>query len=81
MNLNFQSIPVIGVHITDPIEAFFTKQRTKLRTGQGEEGGNALGQVFELFIFAMVAYFIVTIVNSLAQSRLARAQKKQRDAK
>ena len=28
----------------------------------------------------MVAYFIVTIVNSLAQSRLARAQKKRRDA-
>jgi len=76
-----KSIPVIGIHITDPIEAFFTKQRTKLRTGQGEEGGNALGQVFELFIFAMVAYFIVTIINSLAQSRLARAQKKQRDAK
>jgi len=77
-----KSIPVIGDLITDPIESFFTKQRAKLRTGSsdGEDGGNAIGQVFELFIFAMVAYFIVTIVNSLAQSRLARAQKKRRDA-
>lgn len=76
-----KSIPIIGDLITDPIESFFTKQRAKLRTGSSdEEGGNAIGQVFELFIFAMVAYFIVTIVNSLAQSRLARAQKKRRDA-
>merc|ERR1711935_120108 len=76
-----KSIPVIGDLITDPIESFFTKQRAKLRTGSSDEdGGNAIGQVFELFIFAMVAYFIVTIVNSLAQSRLARAQKKRRDA-
>merc|ERR1712168_836891 len=76
-----KSIPIIGDLITDPIESFFTKQRAKLRSGSSdEEGGNAIGQVFELFIFAMVAYFIVTIVNSLAQSRLARAQKKRRDA-
>ena len=76
-----QSIPVLGPLITDPIEAFFTKQQAKLRSGTGEDSGNLLGQVFEVFIFAMVAYFIVTIVNSLAQSRLGRQQKKQREAK
>jgi len=31
------------------------------------------------FFLVMVAYFVVTIVNSLAQSRLARAQKAKRD--
>jgi len=76
-----KSIPVLGPLITDPIEAFFTKQQAKLRSGAGEDSGNVLGQVFEVFIFAMVAYFIVTIVNSLAQSRLGRQQKKQREAK
>jgi len=76
-----KSIPVLGPLITDPIEAFFTKQQAKLRSGTGEDSGNLLGQVFEVFIFAMVAYFIVTIVNSLAQSRLGRQQKKQREAK
>ena len=79
--LKIQSIPVLGPLITDPIEAFFTKQQAKLRSGTGEDSGNLLGQVFEVFIFAMVAYFIVTIVNSLAQSRLGRQQKKQREAK
>ena len=77
-----KSIPVVGGHITEPIEAFFAKQQSKLQSGADSgEGGNPLGQIFEMFIFAMVAYFIVTIVNSLAQARVGRIQRKQREAK
>ena len=65
----------------DPIASFFEKQRAKLHSGSESSGGNFIGQIFEIFIFVMVAYFIVTIINSLAQSRMARIQKEARDKK
>lgn len=76
-----QAIPYIGAKMHDPIASFFEKQRAKLHSGSESSGGNFIGQIFEIFIFVMVAYFIVTIINSLAQSRMARIQKEARDKK
>ena len=36
------------------------------------QGGSVLSAVFEKFVLAMVLYFIVSIVNSLAQSNQQR---------
>ena len=81
INLNiFQKIPVIGPKVHEPISNFFVAQRSKLHAGKSDEsGGNVLGHLFEGFIFLMVSYFIVTIVNSLAQARVARKQKEARE--
>jgi len=75
------SVPLIGVKLHGPLVTFFDKQRSKLHSGSSDDGGNPIGQVFEVFIVVMVSYFIVTIVNSLAQQRVARHQKAARQAK
>ena len=72
---------MIGVKLHGPLVSFFDKQRSKLHSGSSDEGGNPIGQVFEIFIVVMVSYFIVTIVNSLAQQRVARQQKTARKAR
>lgn len=73
-------VPGFGPSLYSFLEEMIKKQKAKLQTGQSsEEGGNPIGKIFEYFVFVMVAYFVVTIVNSLAQSRLARAQKAKRD--
>jgi len=74
-------IPVLGEKVHSPISVFFEKQRKKLHSGQSDDSGNLIGQCFEIFIFVMVGYFIVTIVNSLAQSRVAKKQKEARNTK
>jgi len=76
-----QTIPFLGPKLHGPFAAFFEKQRTKLHSGSSDDSGNFIGQVFEIFIFVMVGYFIITIVNSLAQSRVARKQKEARAKK
>lgn len=76
-----QSVPLFGVKLHGPLVTFFDKQRSKLHSGSSDDGGNPIGQVFEVFIVVMVSYFIVTIVNSLAQQRVARHQKEARQAK
>merc|ERR1712137_680919 len=77
-----KSIPVIGPLVIEPIEKFFNKQQTKLQSGKSDgDNGNIIGNIFEIFIFVMVGYFIITILNSLAQSRVARIQKARREEK
>jgi len=77
-----KSIPVIGPLVIEPIEKFFNKQQTKLQSGKSDgDNGNIIGNIFEIFIFVMVGYFIITILNSLAQSRVARIQKAKREEK
>lgn len=77
-----QGIPFFGEKLHEPIAAFFAKQRTKLHAGSDSDaGGNIIGHIFEIFIFIMVGYFIVTIMNSLAQARIGRVQKLAREKK
>lgn len=73
-------LPGFGPKLNHMLENIFNKQREKLHSGEtSEEGGNPIGKVFELFIFVMVGYFVITIINSLAQARVARQQKAKRD--
>lgn len=37
--------------------------------------GNLIGKLFEVFVMLMVLYFVLSIINSLAQSYHKRLQK------
>uniref|UniRef100_A0A2P2I0M1 Vacuole membrane protein 1-like n=1 Tax=Hirondellea gigas TaxID=1518452 RepID=A0A2P2I0M1_9CRUS len=75
------SVPLLGQTLHHPFKKFLTSQQTKLKRKPGVAGaeikvrGNILSWVFEKFILLMVAYFIVSIVNSLAQSYHKRISK------
>ena len=61
------------------------KQKAKLhrKSGQSESGSDpsVLGWIFEKFVLAMILYFVVSIVNSLAQSYHKRLHKKKTTTK
>jgi hypothetical protein len=75
------TIPGVGVKLEAPIRALLATQKEKLhkKGGGGDApGGNILSSIFEKFVMAMVVYFVVSILHSLAQSykkRLADAKK------
>lgn len=70
------NIPVVGKMLQEPFKAFLSNQKAHLHrkgaaggaAAAGGGGGNLLARIFEKFVILMVAYFVVSIVNSLAQS-------------
>ena len=58
---------------------FSAKQKEKLRGGGGDSEGSILSSIFEKFVLAMVAYFVVSIMNSLAQSYVKRLEKERKE--
>uniref|UniRef100_A0A182PVR8 Vacuole membrane protein 1 n=1 Tax=Anopheles epiroticus TaxID=199890 RepID=A0A182PVR8_9DIPT len=75
-------IPLIGVRLQKPFKGFFEGQKQRLhrnnhKQSKGPSDGNLLASVFEYFVFAMICYFIVSIVNTFAQSCCKRMRKQQ----
>lgn len=73
-------VPVIGHHLQEPIEQLLKTQKAKLHSKGGKEtseGGSVLASLFEKLVLIMVIYFVVSIVNSLAQSYHQRQQTKK----
>lgn len=72
-------LPVIGSKLEEPFKAFLDNQKKKLhRTGPPmQESSNLLSSVFEKFVFVMILYFVLSIVNSFAQSYHKRIHKKK----
>lgn len=73
-------IPVIGVKLQAPFLEFLSNQKNKLhRTssagGSTQDGGSILSWIFEKFVIAMIFYFVLSIVNSLAQNYHKRLHK------
>lgn len=78
-------VPVIGKKLQEPFRAFLNGQKSKLHRKGGaadaaSEGGGILGWIFEKFVIAMVVYFVVSIVNSMAQSYHKRLHQKKTKA-
>lgn len=72
-------IPVVGRKMQEPFKAFLTNQKERLHRGKADQlkhKGNLLAKVFEVFVIGMVLYFILSIINSLAQSWHKRIHKK-----
>ncbi|XP_023311263.1 vacuole membrane protein 1-like [Anoplophora glabripennis] len=73
-------VPIIGERLQVPFKAFLDGQKLKLHkksVGKVQEaGGNILGSIFEKFVIGMILYFIISIINSFAQSYHKRLHKK-----
>merc|ERR1712098_784866 len=60
-------IPVVGDKLEAPVRAGLAKQKEKLRGGGSDNEGSIISAIFEKFVLLMVAYFVVSIINSLAK--------------
>ncbi|XP_033628223.1 vacuole membrane protein 1-like [Asterias rubens] len=77
-------IPKVGPPLQVPFRDYLEKQKNKLHHKTGEtvaQGTNWLSWVFEKLIIIMVVYFIISIVNSLAQRYAKRLHDKKNDCK
>ena len=82
---NLNRLPYIGPKLEGPFKELLVKQKAKLhrKSGPGETGSDpsVLAWIFEKFVMAMILYFVVSIVNSLAQSYHKRIHKKKSTSK
>lgn len=73
-------LPYLGHKLQEPFKAFLKNQKQRLHRRGGTAGpadsGNLLSKIFETFVIGMVCYFVVSIVNSLAQSYHKRLHKR-----
>ncbi|XP_055846048.1 vacuole membrane protein 1 isoform X2 [Episyrphus balteatus] len=74
-----QIVPVFGKKLQEPFKGFLQNQKHRLHRQKNAgvtESGNLLSKVFETFVICMVCYFVMSIVNSLAQNYHKRIHKK-----
>ncbi|XP_076832622.1 vacuole membrane protein 1 [Brachyhypopomus gauderio] len=74
------AIPGVGASLQKPFSEYLEAQRTKLHhpAGDGTPAGESwLSWVFEKVVLVMVCYFILSIVNSMAQSYAKRLQQRK----
>lgn len=65
--------------VQKPFEEFLDKQSSKFHNPSSddeEESPSIVKKSFEAFVMLMLLYFVVSIVNSMAQSQLKKRQKK-----
>uniref|UniRef100_R4FJQ2 Putative vacuole membrane protein n=2 Tax=Rhodnius TaxID=13248 RepID=R4FJQ2_RHOPR len=77
-------IPVFGSTLQDFLQRMLQMQRARLHRGYQsnvEVSSSPIAAAFEVFVVAMVGYFIVSIINSLAQSYHKRINKKKEGGK
>lgn len=72
-------IPFMGKHLQEPFKAFLQNEKTRLHRSSKEapkNSPNIVAKFFEYFVVLMIVYFVISIVNSLAQSYHKRIHKK-----
>lgn len=77
-------VPIVGTKLQEPFKGFLDNQKSKLHRHKGahmQEAGSILSSLFEKFVVAMILYFVVSIVNSLAQSYHKRIHQKKTSSK
>ncbi|NWU79298.1 VMP1 protein, partial [Onychorhynchus coronatus] len=77
--LSISAIPSIGPSLQKPFQEYLEAQRIKLHhksDGGVPQGENWLSWMFEKLVIVMVCYFILSIINSMAQSYAKRLQQK-----
>lgn len=74
-------IPYVGRYLQAPFKEFLAKQKAKLHRKVGShvaQEGSLLAWLFEKLVLGMIIYFVLSIINSMAQSyhrRLSKGQK------
>ncbi|CAM1325785.1 VMP1 (predicted) [Pycnogonum litorale] len=73
-------IPYVGIHLQSPFEELLKKQKASLHRKAGshvQQGGTWLSWLFEKFVITMIVYFVLSIINSMAQSYHKRLCKQE----
>lgn len=73
-------IPWMGQFLQKLFKTFLKNQKASLHRHSNEppkESKNLIAKLFEYFVVAMIVYFVISIVNSLAQSYHKRIHKKK----
>uniref|UniRef100_A0A8C3L2R4 Vacuole membrane protein 1 n=1 Tax=Chrysolophus pictus TaxID=9089 RepID=A0A8C3L2R4_CHRPC len=73
------AVPSIGPSLQKPFQEYLEAQRIKLHHKHDAgvpQGENWLSWMFEKLVIVMVCYFILSIINSMAQSYAKRLQQK-----
>ncbi|XP_032071760.1 vacuole membrane protein 1 [Thamnophis elegans] len=72
------SVPSIGASLQKPFQEHLEAQRIKLhsRANNTPQGENWLSWTFEKLVIIMVCYFVLSIINSMAQSYDKRLQQR-----
>nr|XP_056721119.1 vacuole membrane protein 1 [Euleptes europaea] len=70
------AVPGVGPSLQKPFQEYLEAQRMKLRhkADGAPQGENWLSWTFEKLVIVMVCYFILSIINSMAQSYAKRLQ-------
>ncbi|KAL7401139.1 hypothetical protein ABVT39_023600 [Epinephelus coioides] len=73
------SVPKVGPSLQKPFSQYLEAQRNKLHHAGGSKPAdeNWLSWVFEKVVLVMVCYFVISIVNSMAQSYAKRLQQQR----
>ncbi|CAG9559244.1 unnamed protein product [Danaus chrysippus] len=76
-----EKIPYIGPKLEAPLLEFLRNQKARLHKNDNstsqDNQGSILSSILEKFVLAMVLYFIVSIINALAQNYNKRITKKK----
>lgn len=73
-------IPLVGQYLQNPFKTFLQDQKKRLHRSSDEppqESNTIISQIFEYMLALMLFYFVISIVNSLAQSYHKRIHKKE----
>ncbi|XP_033149512.1 vacuole membrane protein 1-like [Drosophila busckii] len=78
-------LPYLGPKLQQPFKRLLQDQKTRLHRKKGSNiprtgSGNLLSTIFDTFVMLMICYFVVSLVNSLAQGHHKRMCKKNRAA-
>jgi len=80
-------IPVVGSSLQAPFKDYLKQQKVKLHRKPGDpvsHKSSLLGKFFEMIVVVMIGFFVVSLVNSLAQNyhrRQWQARKRELEAK
>ncbi|KAI2801134.1 Vacuolar membrane protease [Blomia tropicalis] len=69
-----KNIPYVGTLIHGPLRDYLQQQKKSLHRGTNQptdaKAGSWISSIFEWFVISMIIYFLVSIINSMAQSNL-----------
>ncbi|XP_053684150.1 vacuole membrane protein 1 [Sabethes cyaneus] len=75
-------VPVFGKILQEPFKSFLQNQKDRLHRGSAksaQNSSNIIQKVFEFLVIVMICFFIVSIVNSLAQSYQKKYKKNKKN--
>lgn len=72
-----RNIPYVGKYLHEPLREFLVKQKKSLHRGSAQvvKETSWLSIIFEWVVISMIVYFLVSIINSMAQNNQKRILK------